>query len=81
MKNKVPSCVINVMLSTTTVRHTILCNIAKTVHMEIVMCLILYSNKNFYYHFHQKTSNIVHLVEIVLSDIFLTSFAVCLKKA
>ena len=43
--------------------------------MEIIMYLILYSNKNFYnlliYNFHQETSNIVHLVEIVMSTYLL----------
>ena len=29
------------------IRHAILCNAAKTVHMDIVTWLILYSNKNF----------------------------------
>ena len=40
MKNKVPSCVVNVMLIVihyNKVRHVILCNAAKTVHMEIGM--------------------------------------------
>ena len=82
MKNRVPSCVVNV-IHYNKVRRAILCNAAKTVHMEIVMCLIviLYCNKNFYYYFHHETSNIVHLVEIVMSNIFVTSFTVCLKKA
>ena len=79
MKNRVPSCVTDVIYCNK-VTHATLCNAAKTVHMETVMCLILYSNKNFYYHFHQETSNIVHLAEIVMSNIFFT-FAVCLKKA
>ena len=75
MKNKVPCCLINVMLYTTT----------KTVHMEIVMCLYTlynYSNKKLLiYYFHQETNSIVHLVEIVMFNIFLTSFAVYVKKA
>ena len=79
MKNKVPSCV-TFFIYCNKVIHAILCNAAKTVHKETVMCLILYSNKNFYYHFHQETSNIVHLAELVMSDIFFT-FAVCLKIA
>ena len=45
--------------------------------MEIVV-FILYSNKKLLIdHFHQETNSIVHLVEIVTFDIFLTSFAVC----
>ena len=63
--------------------HAVLCNAAKTVHMEIVV-FILYSNKKLLiYHFHQETSSIVfgHLVEIVTYDIFFTSFAVYVKKA
>ena len=57
-------------------------NAAKTVHMEIVMSLYLvYNNKMLLiYHFHQET-NIVHLVEIVMYDTFLTSFAVYVKNA
>ena len=45
MKNKVPSCVINV-IHYNKVRRAILCNAAKIVPMEIV---ILYCNKNFYW--------------------------------
>ena len=70
------------LLSTTTkFDMTILCNAAKTVHMEVVVS-ILYSNKKLLiYHFHQETNSIVHLVEIVMYDTFLTSFAVYVKKA
>ena len=43
---------------------------------------LLYSNKKLLiYHFDQETNSIVHLVEIVMYDIFLTSFAVYIKKA
>jgi len=43
---------------------------------------ILYSNKKLLiYHFHQETSSIVHLVEVVMYDTFLTSFTVYVKKA
>ena len=48
--------------------------------MKIVMCLYR-DKKLLIYHFHQETSSIVHLVEIVMSDIFLTSFAFYVKKA
>ena len=48
--------------------------------MEIVMSLYFTVIKS-YYHFHQETNSIVHLVEIVMYDIFLTSFAVYVKKA
>ena len=70
MKNKVPCCVINVVI------HNKI-NAAKTVHMEIVV----YSNKKLIYHFHQETNSTVHLVEIVMYDTFLTSFAVYAKRA
>ena len=56
-------------------------NAAKTVHTEIVV-FILYNNKKLLiYHFHQETNSTVHLVEIVMYDTFLTSFAVYDKKA
>ena len=56
-------------------------NTAKKIHMEIVV-FILYSNKKLLIdHFHQETNSIVHPVEIVMYDIFLTSFAVYVKKA
>ena len=49
--------------------------------MEIAV-FILYSNKKLLiYHFHQETNSIVHLVEIVMYNIFLTSFAVYVKKS
>ena len=47
MKNKVPGCVINIMLIVIhyiEIRHAILCNTAKTVHMEKVV-FILYRNE------------------------------------
>ena len=48
--------------------------------MEIVM--YLYSDKKLQiYHSHQETNSIVHLVELVMYDTFLTSFAVYVKKA
>ena len=80
MKNKVPCCVINI-IHYKKIGHAVLCNAAKTVHMEIVV-FILYSNKKLLiYHFHQETNSIVHHVEIVMYNIFLTSFAVYVKKA
>ena len=79
MKNKVLSCVINVVIHCNKVRHAVLCNTAKTVHITWKQsCLILYSNKNI---LSFSSRNEQHLVEIVMSNIFVTSFAVCLKKA
>ena len=69
MENKVPCCLINVMLSTTT-------------ELMQQYVFLLYSNKKLLiYHFDQETNSIVQLVEIVMYDIFLTSFAVYVKKA
>ena len=60
----------------------IIINAAKTVHMEIVVSLYLtVTKKLLIYHFHQETSSIVHLVEIVMYNISLTSFVFCVKKA
>ena len=54
----------------------------KNVHMETVVSLYLtVTKKLLIYHFHQETSSIVHLVEIVMYDISLTSFVFCVKKA
>ena len=83
MKNKVPCCVINVMLYTTTKLDMLFCAMQhmKTVHMEIVV-FILYSNKKLLiYHFHQETYSIVNLVETIMYDTLLTSFAVYDQKA
>ena len=78
MKNKVPCRLINIVI------HYNKINAAKTVHMEIIMSLYFTGNSNKklpIYHFHQETNSIVHLVEIVMFDIFLISFAVYVKKA
>ena len=49
--------------------------------MEIVV-FIFYSNKKLLiYHFHQETNSIVHLVEMIMYNTFVTSFAVYVKKA
>ena len=77
MKNKVPYCLINVMLSTTTKLMQ-----QKLFTWKYLCVFILYSNKKLLiYHFHQETNSIVHSVEIVMYDIFLTSFAVYVEKA
>ena len=62
MKNKVPCCVINVMLSTTTKLMQ-----QKLFTWKELCVFILYKNKKLLiYHFHQETNSIVHLVEIVM---------------
>ena len=84
MKNKVPGCVINIMLIVIhyiEIRHAILCNTAKTVHMEKVVFILYRNEKLLIYHFHQETNSIVQLVAIVIYNTFLTSFAVYVKKA
>ena len=76
MKNRVPCCVINVMLSTTTKLMQQNCSHGNS------CVFILYSNKKLLiYHFHQETNSIVHLAEIVLYQTFFTSFTVYVKKA
>ena len=77
MKNKVPCHLINIMLSTTTKLMQ-----QKLFTWKYLCAFIPYSNKKLLiYHFHQETNSLVHLVEIVMFDIFLTSFAVYVKKA
>ena len=82
MKNKVTRCVINFVIHCNKFRHAILCNAAKKIQMEIVMSYnFIVIKTSIDLHFHQETSNTVHLVEIVMSNILVISFAVCLKKA
>ena len=77
MKNKVPYCLINIMLSTPTKLMQ-----QKLFTWKQLCVFILYSNKKLLiYHFYQKTNSIVHHAEMVMYDIFLTSFAVYVKKA
>ena len=77
MKNKVPYCLINIMLSATTKLMQ-----QKLFTWKWLCVFILYSNKKLPIdHFHQETNSIVHLIEIVMFDIFLTVFAVYVKKA
>ena len=74
MKNQAPCCV---MLYTTTKLDMLFCVMQ---HMKTVMSL--YFNKKLrIYHFHQETNSIVNLVEIVMYDTFLISFAVYDQKA
>ena len=67
----------NIMLSTTTKLMQ-----QKLFTWKQLCVFILCSNKKLLiYYFHQETNSIVHLVKIVMNDIFLTSFAVYVKKA